>query len=308
MKAEFMTPAIMLVMLASPLLAGSVTLTPEEDTDIYQFTTRPTSSSYSLGVNISDSTGHSQRSLIRFPVTPAAARATADTLASATLRLYVLEDDATRSDYGGNLIPGSISFFTQGASWSLSSVRWSSGSPTDHIADVEVTMASTASKPVWVEADVTASVKSWLSGSANNGFLIQGTDETAARQVNILFASMETGFPPELVITTEKEPPPPPPEVNDHIRPKVKIIRSVPKKVTTKMLRIRGKTTGSDRIKKVCYRIGNGPTQTATGTKTWKFKIKLAKGKNVIRIFAMDATGDTSKLLKLKVRRLPKKK
>ncbi len=308
MKTGIIIHGLILAMLASPLLAGSVTLKPDEDTDIYQFTTRPTSSIWSLGVNVSDGVRHSQRSLIRFPVTAASAKATADTLTSATLRLYVLEDEATSSGWGGNLIPGDISFFTQGEPWSVSSARWSSGAPADHIADVEITKASTKFKAVWVEVDVTATVKSWLSGTANNGIIIQGADENAARQVNVLFASMETGFPPELIITTGDDPPPPPPEVHEHIRPMLKITRSVPSKVTTKKVVIRGKTSGSDPISQVRYRIGNGPYTTAKGTKTWRFKATLAKGNNRIRIVAKDATGATSKILKLKIKRMPKKK
>ncbi len=308
MKLGFVTQGLIFAMLASPLFAGSVTLNPSEDTDIYQFINRPTGSTWSLGVNVSDGVRHSQRSLIRFPVTTKSAKATADTLTSATLRLYVLEDEATSSGWGGNLIPGDISFFTQGESWSVSSARWSSGSPADHIADVEITKASTPSKPVWVEVDVNTTVKSWLSGTVNHGIIIQGADENAARQVNVLFASMETGFQPELVITTGDDPPPPPPDEHEHIRPKLKITRSVPSQVTTKKVVIRGSTTGSDRITQVRYRIGNGPYKTATGTKKWRFKVALAKGKNRIRIVAKDKTGDTSKILKLRIKRLPKKK
>lgn len=304
MKTMSMKPALILAMLATPLLAGSVTLTPEEDTDIYQFTTYPTSSTYSLGVNVSGNAGHSQRSLVRFPVTAASAKATAATLASAKLRLYVLPDATTGSGYGGELIQGDISVFTQGQSWSVSNARWSSGSPGEHIADVEVTKASTDANPVWIEVDATETVRSWLSGTSNNGFLIQGLDEAATRQVNVLFASMETGFKPELVITTGEEPP----DVDTHVRPKLALTRSVPQSVTSGKLTVRGKTTGSDRIKKVRYRIDNGRYKTATGTNKWHFRTKLAKGKNRIHVVATDVTGDTSKILKLKVTRKTKRK
>ena len=159
-----------------------------------------------------------------------------------------------------------------------------------------------------MEVDVTTAVRSWLSDVSNNGFVIQGADEAATRQVNVLFASMETGFQPELVITTGEEPPPPPLIVEKHTRPEVQLTRSVAKNVTLKKLVIRGKTRGSDRITKVRYRVGNGPYRTASGTSKWKFSAKLAMGKNLIRIVAKDKTGDTSKILKLRVDRKIKPK
>ncbi|MES2476123.1 MAG: DNRLRE domain-containing protein [Verrucomicrobiota bacterium] len=306
MIIKFLTPAVILTLLASPLFAGSVTLTPEEDTDVYQFTTYPTSSTYSLGVNVSSNAGHSQRSLVRFPVTAASSKANADSLASATLRLYVLPDATTGSGYGGTLEPGDLSVFTQGQSWSVATARWSRVSPDQHLGDIEVTKASTDAKAVWIEFDATDAVRSWLSGTANHGFVIQGLDEAASRQVSVLFASMETGFPPELVITTDEEPPPPP-DV-EHTRPTLQITGSVPTSVTQKFVTLRGKASGSDPITQVRYQIGDGPIRIAAGTKNWKIKVKLAKGKNRIRVFAKDETGDTSKIEKLKIRRTPQKK
>jgi hypothetical protein len=306
MKMRSVTHLLVHALLASPLLAGSVTLTPEEDTDVYQFTSYPTSSTYSLGVNVSGGAGHSQRTLLRFPVTRATTDATADSLKSATLRLYILPDATTGSGYGGTLAPGALAVFTQGTPWSATTARWSVLNPADPVATVPITKGSTDAKPVWVEVDATAAVRAWLAGAANNGFILQGESESAAQQLDVLFASMETGFPPELVVSTSEDPPPPPPEV-DHVRPEVRITRSVPRNVTRKTLKIRGKATGSDRITNVRYQIGNGPVRKATGTKKWKFRAKLAKGKNRIRIFATDATGDTSRTVKLKVTRKPKK-
>ncbi len=300
MKSLSISHGLILAMLASPLLAESVTLTPEEDTDVYQFTSYPTSSTHSLGVNVSNNSGHSQRSLVRFAVTTASTRATAETLASATLRLYVLPDATTGSGFGGTVESGDIAIFTQGGTWSAATARWSTVTPADHIGDLAISKASTGSRQVWVEVDATTAVRSWLSGASNNGFVIQGLDENAADQVNVNFASMETGFPPELVITTGGIPP----EVEQHVRPVVRVIGKVPRKVSKRRLIIRGRVTASDPVTAVRYQVNGGRQMTASGKKRWKAVLKLTKGrKHRVRIVATDASGDRSRSERFTVRR-----
>ena len=289
------TSAIILLLSLSPCIAGTFTVTPEEDTDLYQFTTYPTSTAYSLGVNASRNSGHSQKTLLKFPLTASSSTVTPETLVSAKLRLYVLENSANGSGFGGTLQPGDLAIFTQGKSWSIETARWSNVSTSNYLGEIPVTRASTATEAVWVELDATVAVRSWLTGTANDGFLLQAASETATAQLSVNFASMETGFKPQLVIQTLDTPP-----VLD-TTPVLRLIRRAPESTTRKSLTIKG--TGSNPIQTVWYRLNRGPLKSAKGTVTWKLTAPLAKGKNRILIYATDADGDRSRPLKLQILR-----
>jgi hypothetical protein len=293
------TAAAIILISSLPLLRAetlTLTLTPEQDTDIYQYTTYPTSTSYSLGVNVSKNSGHSQKSLIKFPLTALLPQ----TLTTAKLRLYILENSATGSGFGGTLQPGLLSVYTQGKSWSAETARWSAISAETYLGDISVTQPSTATTPVWVELDATAAVRSWLTGTANHGFLLQGASETATLQPSVLFASMETGFKPQLVIQTTSVPPeiitPPAP-----ILPTLSLTQKVPQTTTRRTLTLKGTTSAS--VQRVWYRLGSGSLKSIAATKPWKITLPLAKGKNQIFIYATDATGARSPSMKLRINR-----
>ena len=284
----------LLLTLLLPLChAETLTLTPEEDTDLYQFTTYPTSTAYSLGVNASQNGGHSQKTLIKFPLT---ATVTPATLAAAKLRLYVLENSATGTGFGGTLQPGLLAVCTQGKSWSVETARWSSISSDAYLGTISLTQPSTATSPVWVELDATAAVRSWLTGTANHGFLLQASSETATSQLSVLFASMETGFKPQLVIQTTQTPP-----IIESPPTTLRLTQKVPQTTRRKFLTLRG--TGSTTLQKVRYRIGHGPLKSVAASPSWKITIPLAIGKNQILLYATDAAGNRSRSLKLQIKR-----
>ena len=210
-------------------------------------------------------------------------------------RLYVLENSANGSGFGGTLQPGNLAIFTQGKSWSTETARWSNISNANYVGEIPVTHASTATEAVWVELDATVVVRSWLTGTANDGFLLQAASKTATAQLSVNFASMETGFKPQLIIQTLGIPP-----VLD-TTPVLRLIRRVPESTSRKFLTIKG--TGLNPIQAVWYRLNRGPLKSAKGTGTWTLTAPLAKGKNRILIYATDADGDHSRPLKLEILR-----
>ncbi len=287
------------ILLISPAIAAPVVLTATQDTDVYQFTTYPTSTSYSLGVSASNHSGHSQKSLVKFSVSATTLGMSASQIQSAKLRLYVLPDASTGSGFGGELVPGNVSVFPQENPWTVATTRWSTFAPGASIGTLNLTKASTDAKPVWVEADVTETVKSWVAETtANHGFILQSSSETISPSVSVLFASMETGFPPQLVISEINSPP-----VAFVTKPLLAITRGFTKAVRQKSITLQGTSSDPDGVARVQYRIGNGPLKTASGSTEWNVKIKLAKGKNQITLIATDALGDQSTARIIKIQR-----
>ncbi|MFD0894138.1 DNRLRE domain-containing protein [Luteolibacter ambystomatis] len=191
----------LLLLLASAAITCGVTLTPTQDTDVYQFTTYPTSTTYSLGVNASNGEGHSQKTLLKFNPTTTTLGMSATEIGTAKLRLYILPDGSPSSGYGGTLVPGAVTVHPQGTAWTVATARWSTFSPGTSLGSIAITQPSTETTAVWVELDVTAQVKAWVTTpSTNNGFVIQSANENAVPLLNVAFASMETGFPPQLVV------------------------------------------------------------------------------------------------------------
>jgi hypothetical protein len=287
------------LLLIFPAMAAPVVLTATQDTDIYQFTTYPTSTTYSLGVNASNHGGHSQKSLVKFEISASALGMVATQIQSAKLRLYVLPDSSTGSGFGGTLVPGNVSVFPQGNPWTVATARWSSFAPGAFISTLSITQASTENTPVWVEADVTETVKSWVAEiTANHGFILQSSSETTTPLLSVLFASMETGFPPQLVIREVGSPP-----ALVVTQPLLTINRKFTKTLRQKSIILRGTTSDPDGIAKVQYRIGKGPLKLATGTTAWSFKTKLKKGKTKITVFATDVDGIASLSQVIKIKR-----
>ncbi len=289
------TTIIAAVSLLTHANAQSITLNPIEDTDVYQFISRPTSSTHSLGVVSSNGAGHSQKSVIRFDLTKEATKIKAEEIVSAKLRLYVLPDSSPGSGFGGTLTPGTVAAYLQGSAWSTSTIRWTDFVSQSFIGSLSVTTASSDENPVWLEMDATSTVKSWLTGTANYGFLLQANDEMASPSLSVNFASAETGFKPQLVITTTGQTPIP------TAKPELAVSSSLPKSTRKKTIEIRGISSG---IRKVEYQVGDKPFKVAVGTSNWKFSAKLRKGKNRITIIVTDETGVRSESRKFFIKRL----
>lgn len=191
-----------------------MTLTPVKDRDVYQGTGNPTGSDFSLGVSSSAAlgSGHSQKSVIQFNVTSASVGMAEAEIGEAKLRLYVMAPEAY--PYGNN-IGGNVLISYQMQTWTESSLRWATFSRGDAIN----TLTLTGDRPyndgrgttiyainTWVEVDVTAAVKEWVSGrKVNHGFLLE-PDEANTPYLSSAFADSITGWKPQLVITRAEEP------------------------------------------------------------------------------------------------------
>jgi len=183
-----------------PLSAETVTLTPVKDSDVYAYTSSPTSTTYSLGVNSTPAdsvTLHSQKSLVQFNL--ASLAIPAGELGSAKLRLFVLDTDPTY----GSVSPGEVYVYRQGTDWgaiTATSPKWTSFSPARFVGTFSVL---TTSVNKWVEIDVTSAVLEWLTGTANYGFILQPQADRTTPVLNVNFASMElasSGYAPQLII------------------------------------------------------------------------------------------------------------
>ena len=82
------------------------------------------------------------------------------------------------------------------------------------------------------------------------------------------------------------------------------LVVTTPAKVTkSKVLTLKGTASDTYGISKVQFRIGKGPLRLATGTTAWSFKVKLAKGKNLITVVATDVDGIQSLRKVIKITR-----
>lgn len=211
-------PFVAAALAAAPCLcAESVTLTPTDDSDVYSYTTRPTSTNYTLGINSSygqnattgqwESALHSQRSVVQFNVSSVSIPA--DEIGKAVLRLYLLQTDTAQ---GGSNAGGQMLVQQQATAWTTSTLRWSMVSASTQTTVATVTVPS--SYDTWIEVDVTSAVKAWKAGTVPNyGFLLRPASETSTPNINVVFASMEwaattqAGIVPQLVITRQVIPP-----------------------------------------------------------------------------------------------------
>lgn len=191
----------------SPALTGqtlTLTLTPSQDSDVYAFFDGPSFSTFDLNVGASGAAQtHSHHALLQFNLS--SLNLTAAEVASARLRLFVLEPNSTN---GGTLRGGEVAVHRQGASWQVAGLRWRNLQPQEQVGQLTVRATDLFQ---WVELDLTTLVRQWISGSQpNHGVLLRPRSETDLPWTNLLFASMEIAdFAPQLVITRHSAPPPP---------------------------------------------------------------------------------------------------
>ena len=180
-------------------LNAAITITSGIDSDVYHYYDTPTSTVDTLGVSYgvvpfgpTAGDDHSQTSLVKF-----ATSTWTGTVDSATLRLYSLPKT---SPFGSPYASGTIDVRLQYAPWSVDTVNQAAISPSSwSVGTIDYSSDST-----WYELDVTSIVQSWTGGTPNYGFVLQAGDT----DVNMTFASFETGFAPELVVTGTAVPEP----------------------------------------------------------------------------------------------------
>ena len=212
---------VLLSALLSPaiLSAETAVFTPVKDSDVYSFLSRPTSSTFDLGVNNSPEGqgSHSQKSLVQFDISTLAIPGTE--ISSARLCLFVLTPGSTE---GGGFRAGDLAVYKQAGAWgpiTATYPNWNTIQPSGEA----VTIHHVAASGEWIELDVTSAVHSWTSGAeANHGFILQCVNDPApaGETTNLLFASMELGqaavdnglpenqwYFPQLLITRATPPP-----------------------------------------------------------------------------------------------------
>lgn len=198
-----MKTILLSLLLAAPAFAESVTFKPSQDSDLYAFFDGPSYSIFDLNVGAGGSAmAHSHHAMVKFNLASLAIPAAE--IGSAKLRLFALQPDSTN---GGGLRGGNVAVHRQGAAWAVAGLRWSHLQAQEQVGLIPVTQSSVNT---WVELEVTALVKSWMSGeTANHGLVLRPESETLEPWLNVLFASMEiTNFAPQLVITRKEVEPP----------------------------------------------------------------------------------------------------
>ncbi|HLX07841.1 MAG TPA: DNRLRE domain-containing protein, partial [Thermoanaerobaculia bacterium] len=78
--------------------------------------------------------------------------------------------------------------------------QWNGGTIEDDATD---TVVLTDSSSGWIQLDVTADVQAFLAGTANDGWLLQKTDEGQAGRVDLVSREGTAGQGPRLVLTSE---------------------------------------------------------------------------------------------------------
>jgi len=197
MRAFFCTLA-----LVATAAAETVTLTPSQDSDIYKFFDGPSFSIDSLNVGADPSQAHSHHALVQFNLAPLTIPAAE--IGSAKLRLFALSPSSSEF---GTPRPGLVSVLRQGKAWTVSTLRWSSLDAREQAGTIPIVSTTIE---VWVELDVTALAKQWVSGAVPNyGLVLRPADESSG--LNTEFATMElSSYKPQLVITRAVAPPVPP--------------------------------------------------------------------------------------------------
>jgi sugar lactone lactonase YvrE len=80
----------------------------------------------------------------------------------------------------------------------------------------------------------------------------------------------------------------------DYTKPVLKIAGKKKIRTSRKKLTVKGAASDANGIREVRYKAGKGGFKTAKGTEIWKFTVKIRPGRNVLRIYALDAVGNQS--------------
>ena len=144
--------------------------------------------------------GSRQRGLLTFDLSSVASM----NVTSATLSLYAWNGSQCKGSTGFyGVYPFSHSWVDSGASWnnSASGTPWTAaGGDFDPTPDAMA--AKQGSAPNWYSWEVTARVKSWLSGASTNyGWIVKCTDEVLHNQDQFYQKEVNNSNAPKLVIS-----------------------------------------------------------------------------------------------------------
>ena len=154
------------------------------------------------------------RVLVRFDPEAIAAAVGSGSLASAQLQLYIDSNAANWGPTGrtADLYRLDAAWSESGATWNCANdanpgngaadcaAPWSGGTVEDDASDT-VVLTNTSSG--WIQFDVTADVQAFLAGTADDGWLLQKTDEGQAGRVELVSREGTAGLGPRLVLTSE---------------------------------------------------------------------------------------------------------
>ncbi len=201
---------LLLLAASAPLAAQLVTLQASADTTI-----KRTSPDQNVGTQKTLALregGH--RVLVRFDPAAIAAAVASGSLASAQLRLYVGQNPSSWGPTGRTVDVYRLdaAWVETAATWDCADdtnlanaapdcpTPWNGGTTEDDTTDtILVTDATTG----WIQFDVTADVQAFLAGTADDGWLLQKTDEGQAGRLDLVSREGTPGLGPQLVLLSQ---------------------------------------------------------------------------------------------------------
>jgi hypothetical protein len=154
------------------------------------------------------------RVLVRFDLAAITAAVGGGSLASAQLRLYIGENAANWGPTGRtvDIYRLDAAWVETAATWDCAddtnlanslpdcNPQWNGGTIEDDATD---TIAVTGASSGWIQFDVTADVQAFLAGTADDGWLIQKTDEGQAGRLDLVSREGAPGLGPQLVLLSQ---------------------------------------------------------------------------------------------------------
>jgi len=154
------------------------------------------------------------RVLVGFDSAAIAAAVGSASLASATLRLYIGTNAANWGATGRT-----VDIYRVDAAWTETGATWNcavDANPANSVADCATqwnggtlepdasdTVVITNTSSGWIQFDVTADVQAFLAGTANDGWLLQKTDEGKGGRVDLVSREGTAGLGPQLILISQ---------------------------------------------------------------------------------------------------------
>jgi hypothetical protein len=154
------------------------------------------------------------RVLVRFDAAAITAAVGSGSLATATLQVYIGSNAANWGATGRTVDVYRLDagWTETGATWNCATdstpgnaqadcaAQWNGGTAEDEATD---TIVVTKASQGWVQFDVTADVAAFLAGTADDGWLIEKTDEGQAGRVDLVSREGTAGLGPRLVLVSQ---------------------------------------------------------------------------------------------------------
>ncbi len=154
------------------------------------------------------------RVLVRFDPAAIGAAVGGGSLASAQLRLYIGTNGGNWGTTGRtvDVYRADASWTEMGATWNCAvdanpansvadcATPWNGGTIEDDATD---TVVVTNTSSGWIQFDVTADVQAFLAGTANDGWLLEKTDEGQGGRVDLVSREGSAGQGPQLVLISQ---------------------------------------------------------------------------------------------------------